>query len=136
MLPLYAQVLAWCALCVLTIVGYGSFRCRTATFTDPLTFTLAPPPLDKYLDGWGISHFTFFATLAYFYPSQWVLIWLLGVFWELFEYSVKDRPFYLSRCHYDIATDKGEGWWYGRWQDIVMNSLGIALGLGLRRLLR
>jgi len=27
-----------------------------------------------------------------------------------------------------MKTHKGEGWWYGRWQDIVMNTAGLAVG--------
>jgi hypothetical protein len=127
------QITGWCALCVLAIVGYGTYRCKATAFQDPLTFALAPPPFDKYLDGWGISHFTFFLILAYFYPAQWWFIWIAGVVWEIFEYSVKDHPFYLSRCTYSMDTDQG-GWWYGRWQDIVMNSLGILCGLALTKL--
>jgi hypothetical protein len=127
------QITGWCALCVFVIVAYGTFRCKTTSFQDPLTFTLAGPPFDKYLDGWGIAHYLFFLVLAYAYPAYWPFIWVMGVLWEIIEYSVKDRPFYLSRCTYNIDTDQG-GWWYGRWQDIVMNSLGILTGLGLARL--
>jgi hypothetical protein len=129
----YLQVVGWCALCVGVIVGYGTFRCHNKGFQDPLTFAIAPAPFDRYLDGWGISHFTFFAVVAYFYPRQWIFLWILGIIWEVIEYSVKDHPFYLSRCQYNLTTDKGEGWWYGRWEDIVMNSLGIALGVALSR---
>jgi hypothetical protein len=128
----YVQIVSICAVAVLTIVVYGTYRCKTTSFRDPFTVALAPDPLDKYLDGWGILHFFFFLFFGYFYPSKLVFAWVLGLIWELVEYAFKDRPFYISDCQYEIDTDHGVGWWYGRWQDIVMNSLGLLSGYALR----
>lgn len=133
MLHAKLQILGWCALCAFAIVAYGSLRCKMTSFTDPLTFALAPPPFDKVSDGWAISHFAFYAALAYFYPRESPFIFTLGVTWELIEFSVRDKPFYLSRCNYKIDTDGGGGWWYGRWEDLVVNAAGIATGLWLAR---
>ena len=133
-LPEPVRISVICVICALVIALYGTFRCMNTKFQDPLTFSIAPPPLDKYLDGWGISHFTFFAVLAYLYPSptNLLFIWSLGFVWEVIEYSMKDRPFYLSKCNYKITSRDGSGWWYGRWQDIVMNTLGMATGVLIR----
>lgn len=119
--------------CVLVIILYGTFRCKYSTFVDPLTFSFAPPPLDKYLDGWGLSHLFFFMALGYLFPKKLLFSFALGVLWELVEYSMKEHPFYLSKCNYNLKTHKGEGWWYGRWQDIVMNSVGLYIGSTLAR---
>jgi len=131
----YSNIIYACAACVAIIVAYGTYRCKTTGFVDPMTKSFFGPPLDLYLDGWGISHMTFFAILAYMFPKKKYLIFLfiLGVLWEIVEYMAKDHPFYISKCNYNIQTDKGEGWWYGRWQDIVMNTAGIALGSWLAR---
>jgi len=128
----YAKITAICLTCVLVIVVYGTFRCKNSSFVDPLTFSFAPPPLDKYLDGWGISHLLFFALLGYLFPKQLLFSFFLGVIWELVEYSMKDHPFYLTKCNYNMKTHEGEGWWYGRWQDIVMNTAGLWIGSALR----
>ena len=118
--------------CVIAIILYGTFRCKvkTGSFTDPLTKSITPSPFDKYLDGWGISHFLFFALLGYLYPYPTTILysWILGVLWELLEFYAKDHPFYISKCNYTITTDAGTGWWYGRWEDIMMNSLGLLIG--------
>lgn len=122
------QVVSICVLTVLAIVIYGTFRCKTPDFVDPLTYSLAPPPWDKFVDGWGILHLFFYMILAYVYPQKWLLIFLLGLAWEILESYFYDHPFYISKCNYQLSTDDVAGWWYGRWQDIVMNSIGIFVG--------
>ena len=58
-------------LAVAFIVGYGTFRCKTTDFQDPLTKSMAGPPWDLFLDGWGISHFMFYGFLAYIVSVGW-----------------------------------------------------------------
>ena len=124
------QIIIVCAICVMSIIGYGSFRCTHSGYTDPLTKAFVPPPFDKYLDGWGLLHFGFFFGLAYVHPDHVGLIWSLGLSWELLEFWSKDHPFYISECK--LSTSDGGGWWYGRWEDVVMNSIGIGAALALR----
>jgi hypothetical protein len=127
---LYLQIVACGLLCVLLIVAYGTFRCKTTDFVDPLTKSFFKGELSNYLDGWGISHFLFFAFLGYKFnkPKYILFSFVLGVIWEIIEYFSKDKPFYISECKYDMTTDKGQGWWYGRYQDVIMNSLGLYVG--------
>lgn len=134
----FVYITVYGLVCVLIIVSYGTYRCQQATeFVDPLTKSAFSKShaLSSYLDGWGISHFAFFFLLGYLYPGvNYVLYsFCLGVLWEIFEYTIKDKPFYLSRCNY--KTGDGRTWWYGRWQDIVMNSLGLLAGAGVANLL-
>ena len=129
----YYKILILSALCVLIIILYGTFRCKRTDFVDPLTFAFAPPPFDKYFDGWGLTHLGFFTLLGYLCPTKLLFCFALGVAWELIEYSMKDHPFYLSKCQYNLKTHGGEGWWYGRWQDIVMNLAGLLFGSYLAR---
>jgi len=130
----YLAILLICLFVALVIVAYGTIRCKVPNFYDPLTYSYLPAPWNNFLDGWGISHFGFYFMLTYWYPQNWFYIFCLGVVWELIEVVFKDHPFYLSRCNYgtDRQDDPHAKWWYGRWQDIVMNALGIALGLALR----
>lgn len=121
-----------CMACVGVIVSYGTLRCK-GTFVDPLTLSPVGAPWNKFLDGWGLSHFVFYAVLGYLYPHKLLFITVLGVLWELVEMSFKEHPFYLSKCHYQ-AQVPGEGyehWWTGRWQDIVNNTAGMLLGAWL-----
>lgn len=98
--------------------------------------SFAPPPWNSFVDGWGITHFAFYMALAFFYPQHLITIFLLGVLWELLESFFKEHPFYISKCEYKLNTDREDNgrFWYGRWQDIVMNSLGMAAGYGLTKL--
>lgn len=129
----YIKIALICLACILFIVAYGTYRCRTTGFSDPLTGSLVSGELSRYLDGWGILHFLFFAILAYMFPNKRAIIFLivLGVAWELVEFAAKDHPFYLAECRYTLTTNKGVGWWYGRWEDLVMNLLGIYAGYSL-----
>lgn len=110
------------------IILYGSYRCHTPSFEDPFTQSVIEKyPWNRFIDGWGLLHFWFFMWLGYHYPNCWKEIVGVGVLWEVIESIFKDHPFYLTEC--DVS--KG-GWWYGRWEDIVMNSLGLCAGLALR----
>lgn len=131
----YFQISAMGFICGFIIIIYGSIRCKKSDFKDPLTTTFAPPPFDKYLDGWGLTHFGFFLMLGYLFPRTNLLIFafILGVCWEIIEFIFKDHPFYLSKCEYTLTTQDGSGWWYGRWQDIVVNTLGLLVGYMIAR---
>jgi hypothetical protein len=125
------QILIICAICILTIVSYGTYRCHHKEFRDPLTNSmLNPSQRSNFFDGWGILHFAFYFGLAFAYSEYWAFIFILGVLWEITESLMKDHPFYLSKC--DAAnvlnTDGSSAWWYGRWQDLVMNGAGVLLG--------
>lgn len=115
--------------CVLTIVLYGTYRCRAAEFQDPLTHSVIErPPWNRFLDGWGVLHFWFFALLTFHFPTCWVQIWVAGILWEVVESLFKERPFYLTQCN---TPTESKNWWYGRWEDIVMNTFGMLCGLWL-----
>ena len=129
----YAAILGICFVCASLIIVYGTIRCKIPGFSDPLTFAPVPAPWNRFLDGWGIAHFLFYGMLGYLYPSRWLFITICGVAWELIETVFKDHPFYLSKCNYSTDSKQaGEaGWWYGRWEDIIMNTMGMVLGIAL-----
>ena len=130
----YVAILSICFVCASLIIIYGTIRCKIPGFSDPLTFSPVPAPWNRFLDGWGVSHFMFYGMLGYFYPARWLFITILGIIWELIETLFKDHPFYLSKCKYDLNTDGGSsaaGWWYGRWEDIIMNTSGMLLGIAM-----
>lgn len=142
-MPLTSQfyIFVSCIVCVLFIVFYGSYRCQHPDFTDPLTKSFFPYPLNNFFDGWGMLHLFFFTILAYFFPQHVFLIFILGLVWELIECVLKERPFYISKCasynmiNTDAEKNNKSPWWYGRWEDIVMNTCGILLGLWLNNTL-
>jgi hypothetical protein len=112
------------------IMAYGTYRCRTPAFEDPLTQCALKHPWNRFVDGWGLIHFWFYAMVAYFFPACWKEITFFGILWEVLEMMFKEHPFYLAKCDAQIEQQKG-GWWYGRWEDIVMNTLGVMFGVYL-----
>lgn len=131
----YLHISIICVVIMLSIIAYGTYRCNTKDYVDPLTKSIGPVALNRFLDGWGITHFMFYGILAYMFPDKRSLIFIagLGVTWEIIEIIFKEHPFYLADCKYPPQTDAGAGWWYGRWEDIVMNSLGMLTGFALRK---
>ena len=113
------------------IFPYGKSRCTHKSFKDPLETELF-----WGLDGWSALHFFFFMLLGYFFPQTFILSMIGGICWELFEHLYgKYRPGWLGGygdCN-DLASDKEESgnWWYGKWTDIVCNSAGFLIGMGL-----
>lgn len=127
----YFYITLICFITASVIIFNGLLKCYVPSYTDPLTIRLASTPFDLFQDGWAISHFVFFAVIGYLYPStQYILFaWILGVLWEISEYFVKDTSIFPSACVSRLVTHSGGRWWYGRWQDIVMNTLGLIVGV-------
>jgi len=124
----YLLISIFFGIVIASIVGYGTFRCTRKDYVDPLTKSLLPAPFDGFTDGWAFLHFSCFGLITYLFPKNYILIWVLGVSWEIVEFIFKDHPFYFSDCKYKLTTDKDEGWWYGRYEDIIVNTLGMYLG--------
>jgi hypothetical protein len=81
-------------------------------------------------DLWALTHFTMYFILAYFFPRYYVLLFIIGVLYEVFEYVIgrtKNSFKYLG----PMTTDGDQSWWYGRVSDIVFNTFGIITGVAL-----
>lgn len=111
------------------IFTYGHYRCSHKNFKDPLETKLGIPGLD----GWSLSHITFFMLMGYVFPATFVQTMTIGIVWELFEHVYgKHRPGWLGgyggACN-NMATDREDGnWWYGKWSDIGCNAFGFLVG--------
>ena len=129
---------------VSTIFIYGKMRCANKNFVDPLSHS-------KYVfvDGWLLSHYIVFALAGYYYPQSFCMSMILGILWEVIEVLLGVyKPSFLngiSNCDVsdksnsidnkniiDISGDSNvekEGyWWYGRYEDIVVDFLGFVTG--------
>ncbi len=125
----YTKYFSWFFGCALIIILYGLYRCYNTNFVDPFAKSFVNNNiLNKYLDGWGILHLFFYMLLTYLYPERWFLTWIIGVVWEVIELSSKDKPFYMPDCFYTSKDNTKGPWWYGRYEDIIMNTLGGAIG--------
>lgn len=132
----YIIVIALSLICAGAVFFYGRAVCASPN-DDPLTLSYFSSPWDSFLDGWGLMHFLFFALLTTLFPRLWWLIFLLGVGWEILEYYMNTSTFTTcskrkeNREKNGMITHTAEEykWWYARWQDVVMNTVGIGVAL-------
>ncbi len=100
---------------------------------DLMIHPLLPEPFENISDGWAISHILLFALLAYLFPNCLLLLFIIGVVWEGMEeaygWIVRNTPFKHVSCHLNMSDRSS--WWFGRWHDIISNSIGLAIGYGL-----
>lgn len=119
-------------ICIVTILLYGQYKCNNPYFKDPLRNSLGLWDLN----GWSLTHLLFYTLIGYTFKSNYlVYAFLLGCLWELFEYYYGEkRPGWLDGygdCN--MKTNKLDGrWWYGKWSDILINTLGLFLGAYIR----
>ena len=69
--------------------------------------------------------------MTFIYPNQWHFIFLIGVVWEIIEIILSYIPIF--KC-YLLNYGRGQvtEWWYARFEDIIMNWLGIIIGYYLK----
>ena len=84
--------------------------------------------LDNYFDGWALSHLILYFILAYFFPTEWIFLIIIGVIWEIIEHILSFKYFNYD-CQLSGADEKYKTWWYAQYEDIIMNMIGIALAL-------
>ena len=122
----------------LSVFVYGKIRCLlkdNEKFQDPLSKNI-----NIYADGWLMSHFVFFAFIGYYYPDKLYVSMTLGFLWEIVEILIGTiQPKFLqniAKCSkidlqkkYAVQlNDKEMNWFYGRYEDIVIDFLGFVTG--------
>tara|TARA_B100000524_G_scaffold339670_1_gene232131 strand:- start:168 stop:608 length:441 start_codon:yes stop_codon:yes gene_type:complete len=136
-------LLLFAFLLVFLIIVYGQFRCYFPKFNDPLSLHT-----NVYVDGWLLSHFIAFALAGYFFPKYFYLAICLGILWEVVEFSLgRHTPTFL-KCNVQNKTkpkfnalfkkadqtlaEQNDAWWYGRYEDIVVDFFGFVTGYFVR----
>jgi hypothetical protein len=76
-----------------------------------------------WMYGWPVSHLVLFFALGLAAPRHWFVIWAAGLAWELIEFGAGRM---LARYEY----------WYSIRFDVVLNTVGLAVGATLGTLLR
>ena len=84
------QILIICLSLAISIIIYGYYRCLNPSFEDPLIFG---KNICRVCDLWSISHLLFNLFLAYNYPTHGKFIFILGLLWEIFEFTVHKEYF-------------------------------------------
>jgi hypothetical protein len=88
------------------------------------------------IDWWSMSHFLLFAFIGFVIPRRTTEFAIIGTSWEVFEdYLSNDINKKLVSC------DGGkkfwchgfkDSYWYGKWDDILMNIAGYIVGNEIR----
>tara|TARA_B100000900_G_C20155931_1_gene543870 strand:- start:68 stop:517 length:450 start_codon:yes stop_codon:yes gene_type:complete len=124
---------------ILSIFAYGKYRCDNIKWhTDVLEFSLFKNSARYGLDGWSVTHYSLFFLLGYLYPKVFVTSVLLGAVWELCEtYIGIYKPALIKGLGFcELSGNKYKVWWYGKWSDIVLNTLGFISGMTLHNYLK
>ena len=122
----------------MSIFIYGKIRCllkNNKHFKDPLSKNV-----NIYMDGWLLSHFILFSFIGYHFSNSFYLSMTLGILWEFIEVMIGTlQPMFLlniAKCtkinlkKKDIIDVNSEdlNWFYGRYEDIIVDFLGFITG--------
>ena len=121
-----------------TIMGYFYFYLKKyeecAVLADPMNkklFSLFGFPISA----WPLSHFLLHLIWTVLVPSNWPYYLATGLVWEGIELLMKTtaKETTLSRTARTRLNDKGDysylTYWESTWEDIIINSAGIVVGL-------
>ena len=112
-----------------------------AVFEDPMNFKLFDFPfLNFAVSSWPLSHFIYYFSLSYFYPSERIIIFILGVTWEIIESILKIISSKKSKNKLKSKSKTNENgeayieyttYWDSSFKDIFFNSFGMLCGKAL-----
>lgn len=99
-------------------------------------------------DMWSVTHFGFFAILAYQFPNHLFELFIIGILWELLEDGLSDaknkqlincstnhKKSYVKELFQKFWCNglaRNGDYWYGKWDDIFANILGLIFGHFIR----
>lgn len=85
----------------------------------------------QIFNGWALSHLILYTILGYYYPDEYLFIFIVGLLWEIYEFSYS----YLDICKYIyrklLKTDKM--YIVGNIYDPLINITGYLLGCYLSK---
>ena len=84
-------------------------------------------PLDG-CDIWALTHILFYFILAYNFPSYYILLFFIGVFFEFFETFIGITNNFIKKLS-PPSSDINQPWWTGRISDVIFNTIGIIIGI-------
>jgi hypothetical protein len=124
----------------ISIIAYSKIRCSYPGFVDPIGKFPFGGQNSKYatvLDGWSISHFTFFFVLGLCFPGQMYAAMTYGLLWEGVEFLTQHTDSHLVDMLRGVSTCKnssmkdGDHYFYGKSTDIILNLTGFLIGSGI-----
>lgn len=93
---------------------------------------------DMAISWWPVTHFLMYLILGFLFPNYWPVFVLVGIAWELFEYGVGKTmasfPDATPKRFDRVMNVEYETWIQGNWKDVLFNTAGLVVGVGLRSL--
>jgi hypothetical protein len=115
------------SVCVAVIIGYAKTICTKHASKNKKSEPLLTEIGIWNLTGWSLTHVAFYAFLGFMFPTDFKLLMLMGVIWEILEQYV------LNGVEWAKADCIDDVWWYGRVSDLFMNAIGFWLGYAIFR---
>lgn len=89
------------------------------------------------VDYWSLAHFVWYFAFGFIYPNYPLNFTMLGIIWEVVEdYLASDSNKQLVNCTSDKinfwCNGIQDGYWYGKWDDVIFNTFGYLVGQALR----
>lgn len=101
-------------ICISLILIYGYIKCRYKIKDHIQTKIIYD------VDIWALLHILIFFILTFIFPNQYILLFILGIMWEITEHLLGSYFKYINiKCL--------SQWWYFRYIDILYNLFGIIL---------
>jgi glycopeptide antibiotics resistance protein len=82
---------------------------------------------------WPISHFIMYFILGFLFPNCWPILILVGIGWEGLEFLF--GLFEKSKAK-DTSLGYSRKWWAPNVADLILNVLGLSLGVALAKALQ
>jgi hypothetical protein len=128
--------------CGITIMLYFKFYLKKfgecAIYEDPLNFKIFNFPYFNFaVSSWPLTHFLFYLMLAFCFPSEKILIFSIGVSWEIIESLMKRMTKKKGssninekskRVRINDNTIEYTTYWDSSFKDIIFNSFGMLCG--------
>lgn len=133
----YTKLIKPFSLIILLIIIYITiyYHLNIPSYLDPLLIEPNIKYLRRFLNGWSISHLISFAIIGYHYPDCLEAAMVYGLLWEGFEFGFGElMPVLFPKFTHKIDPTWSL-WYYGRFEDIIMNFIGFLIGKYLREYL-
>lgn len=111
---------------LIIIIFFGVKNLKSA---DILNIKFCEIPGIGDVGGWPLSHFVAFFIAGILFPECFVLVFILGVFWEIFETVCGHLANYFFGPPQTLQNSMYKGNWVdGRVEDIIFNLVGFLAG--------
>lgn len=131
----YHIIAIYFTIIVVCIFGYGIYRCKSQSYDSKKDILMKKLGILD-LDGWSIAHFVTYLVAGYNFPDKKIIFIITSIVWELFETFLGTKygkNFVIGVGDCSLSTDTKELWWYGRLSDIIVNIVGLYVGIYLHR---